>query len=324
MSVLAAMPLKGEAQLAREQAAAAVQREDAAARETWSRRPGTGRTPWFDADTGRKLSEEQAMAKEEARTAALRSEEDALRRRMLIGGLSVAEGDACRARLEALRVELGREQELVVVNGEQIDLAAHCASLRLTSPCSPLAARALHRTDTLTIPWTMRTVWRTVRQIRGAHGSGSCSSSSCLPARAVPRPTSSLAGRGMEASFVLRRPSRGTPSGANGCNRYSCVGHAAVWWSPLVLMRWRGSASSITVSPVSSRARTLTHEWGRHPEFTAQRPRQLPLMKVTQDPNPTVYELQECVQLLPQVNPNRKSNNPGAGSAGFTVGWRLY
>ena len=104
----------------------------------------------------------------------------------------------------------------------------------------------------------------------------------------------------------------------------------------------------------------LSWEWGQHPEFTAQRARPVPLLEVTYtkeieldgEPQlqsvlrdtgagaggigagggerqtqrrlrlaPTVYDLQECATLIPQIGPHTKQ---GQGNGGFTQGWRSY
>ena len=112
-------------------------------------------------------------------------------------------------------------------------------------------------------------------------------------------------------------------------------------------------------SPV--RPMNLSWEWGQHPEFTAQRARPVPLLEVTYtkeieldgEPQlqsvlrddtgagaggigagggerqtqrrlrlaPTVYDLQECATLIPQIGPHTKQ---GQGNGGFTQGWRSY
>ena len=46
---------------------------------------------------------------------------------MLVGGLTVQEGDTLRARLEFIRRQLGRAQRVVRINGEAIDMNASYA-----------------------------------------------------------------------------------------------------------------------------------------------------------------------------------------------------
>ena len=77
--------------------------------------------------TGSKLSSLKALQKEEDRDRAFRAEEEAIRRRMLVGGLTVQEGDTLRARLEFIRRQLGRAQRVVRINGEAIDMNASYA-----------------------------------------------------------------------------------------------------------------------------------------------------------------------------------------------------